>query len=39
MAKDGEAGYEWKEDGNSFWVPMTSKNDKGKMENNGFVRI
>ena len=39
MLKDGEAGYDWSEDGNSFWVPMNSKNDKGKMENNGFIRI
>ena len=39
MLKEGEKSYEWKEDGNSFFVPMNSKNDEGKMETNGFVRI
>ncbi len=36
--KEGEKSVEWKEDGNSFFVPMTSKNE-GKIVNNGFVRI
>ena len=35
--KQGE--MEWKEDGNSFFVQMNSKNDKGQMEMNGHVRI
>lgn len=30
--------FEWKDD-DSFWVPMVGKNDDGKLENNGFVRI
>jgi len=32
------AEYEWKDD-QSFFIPMNSKNDEGKMENNGFVRV
>lgn len=36
---DKEKPYEWKDDGNSFFVPMNSKNDEGKFENNGYVRI
>ena len=39
MLKEGDKPLEWKEDGNSFFVPMVSKNDEGKMEVNGFVRI
>lgn len=40
MMKDGDQknNYEWKDE-NSFWLPMSSKNDDGKMENNGFVRV
>ena len=29
---------EWKDD-STFWLPMNSKNDKGQMENNGYVRV
>jgi hypothetical protein len=39
LKKEGDKEIEWKEDGNSFYVPMASKNDKGKLEENGFVRI
>ena len=39
LKKEGDKPIEWKEDGNSFFVPMASKNDKGKLEENGFVRI
>lgn len=39
LQKEGEKPLEWKEDGNSFYLPMNSKNDKGKLENNGFVRV
>ena len=39
MLKEGEKNFEWKEDGNSFFVPVVSKNSDGKMEQNGFVRI
>ena len=38
LLKEGDKPYEWKDD-NSFYLPMTSKNDKGKMETNGFCRI
>ena len=37
--QDKQGEKEWKEDGNSFFVPMNSKNDKGQMEMNGFVRV
>ena len=36
--KEGENSVEWKEDGNSFFLPMSSKLD-GKVVNNGFVRV
>ena len=39
LLKEGDKAYEFKEDGNSFFVPMNSKSDKGKFEENGFVRI
>ena len=37
MKKDGMY-FEWKDD-QTFWLPMTSKNDKGQIENNGYVRV
>jgi hypothetical protein len=36
--KSDTVNFDFKDD-NSFWVPMTSKNDKGEFENNGFVRV
>lgn len=39
MKKEGQKDYEWKEDGESFWLPMLSKNEEGETENNGFVRV
>ena len=38
LLKEGENSVEWKEDGNSFFLPMSSKLD-GKVVNNGFVRV
>ena len=38
LLKEGDKPFEWKDE-NSFFVPMNSKNDKGKMEQNGFCRI
>lgn len=32
MRKDGEKPMEWDEDGESFWLPMKSKNNKGVLE-------
>ena len=29
---------EWKDD-STFWLPMNAKNDKGQIENNGYVRV
>lgn len=31
LLKEGDTPYEWKDE-NSFYLPMSSKNDKGKME-------
>jgi len=39
MRKQGDKPIEWDEDGESFWMPMNQKNDKGVLENNGYVRI
>ena len=39
MRKEGQKDYEWKEDGESFWLPMLAKNEEGEIENNGFVRV
>lgn len=39
MRKDGDKPMEWDEDGESFWMPMKQKNDKGVLENNGYVRV
>jgi hypothetical protein len=39
MKKEGQKDYEWKEDGESFWLPMLAKNEEGEIENNGFVRV
>ena len=36
--QDSTGPVEWKDD-STFWIPMNSKNDKGQMENNGYVRI
>jgi hypothetical protein len=30
--------FEFKDD-QTFWLPMESKNEKGELENNGFVRV
>jgi len=38
LLKEGDTPYEWKDE-NSFYLPMSSKNDKGKMEQNGHCRI
>lgn len=37
--KDDKKHYEWDKDGDSFWLPMTSKNKEGKIEDHGHVRI
>ena len=39
MLKEGEKNFEWKDDENSFFVPVSAKNDDGKLEQNGFIRI
>ena len=39
MKKEDQKDYEWKEDGESFWLPMHAKNEEGEVENNGFVCI
>jgi hypothetical protein len=39
MRKKGDKPMEWDEDGESFWMPMNAKNNKGELENNGYVRI
>jgi hypothetical protein len=39
MRKEGDVALEWDKDGESFWLPMISKNAEGVLENNGFVRI
>ena len=38
MQEASGVAFEWKDD-STFWLPMNSKNDKGQMENNGYVRI
>ena len=37
MRKNG-MDFEFKDD-STFWLPMKSKNDKGELENNGFVLV
>jgi len=39
MNKEGNLNFTWKEDENSFFIPVSGKNDDGKMEQNGFVRM
>lgn len=39
MRKEGDKALEWDKDGESFWLPMISKNNEGKLEDNGHVRI
>jgi hypothetical protein len=40
MKKEGDKGFEWHEEGDSFWLPMISKNNTtGELEDNGHVRI
>jgi hypothetical protein len=40
MKKEEQKDFEWKEDDESFWLPMLSKNDTtGEMENNGDVSV
>ena len=40
MKKEGDKGFEWHEEGDSFWLPMISKNNEtGELEDNGHVRI
>ncbi len=38
MRKPGEKDMEW-HDEESFWLPLTAKNDKDVLENNGYVRV
>lgn len=39
MKKAEQKDYEWKDDGESFWLPMLAKNEEGEVENNGCVAI
>lgn len=38
MRQAGEKDMEW-HDEESFWLPLSAKNDKGVLENNGYVRV
>lgn len=38
MRKPGEKDMEW-HDEESFWLPLTAKNDQNVLENNGYVRV
>ena len=38
MQENSGVVLEWKDE-SSFWLPMNSKNDKGQIENNGYVRV
>ena len=38
LRKAGDKDMEW-HDEESFWLPMSQKNDKGVLENNGYVRV
>jgi len=38
MRKKGENDLEW-HDEESFWLPLTAKNEKDVLENNGYVRV
>lgn len=40
MRKEGDTALEWDKEGDSFFLPMISKNnDTGELEDNGHVRI
>jgi hypothetical protein len=39
MRKPDEKDLEWHENNESFWLPLEAKNEKGEIENNGYVRI
>jgi len=39
MKKHGDKELEWDKEGDGFWLPMMSKNDKGEMEDNGHVHL
>jgi len=39
MKKDGEKGFKFEKDGDSFWVPMMGKDDDGKIVENGTVEV
>ena len=39
MKKKGDKDLEWHENNESFWLPLEAKNEKGEIENNGYLRI
>lgn len=39
MRKPDDKDLEWHENNESFWLPLEAKNEKGEIENNGYVRI
>lgn len=39
MKKEDDVALEWDSNGESFWLPIISKNAEGVLEKNGYVRI